>query len=67
MDGRHTRHCAADDVLIMAKGRPRLEREREKMKARLATIEAGLLACYEIIAEFTPERDELRQKLKTPP
>lgn len=47
----------------MSKGRPPIDREMQAWRARLAVVNAGLLACYETIAEGNRQKAELEAKI----
>ena len=47
----------------MASGRPKINRELEQAKDRLARINAGLLACYETIEIGNQKKAALERKI----
>jgi hypothetical protein len=47
----------------VSKGRPRIDRELEAWHARLAVIDAGLLACYETIEEANRQKAVIKAKI----
>lgn len=45
------------------RGRPKIDREIEALRSRLAAINAGLLACYETIAIGQRKKAAIEEKI----